>query len=166
MTKVWVTADTHFRHENIITYCDRPFAYAKDMDEQLIKRWNSVVAPDDVVYHLGDFIFGKHNQEAQDIFDSLNGRKHLIVGNHDRDWVKKLGWVSYRNHFEILCGDSAIIMKHRPMLTWLFKNIGTVHIHGHTHGMSKPIRNRIDVGVDCHNFYPVLLSDLISEVKV
>lgn len=51
-------ADTHFNHENIIKYCDRPFSNTKEMNEYIIQKWNSVAKEDDVVYHLGDVGFG------------------------------------------------------------------------------------------------------------
>ena len=50
-------ADTHFNHENIIEYCNRPFKNAKEMSEYIITKWNSVVTQKDIVYHLGDVGF-------------------------------------------------------------------------------------------------------------
>ena len=50
------------------------------MHEVMIDRWNSVVRPNDIIYHLGDFAFGRHNIK---IAERLNGKKRLIMGNHD-----------------------------------------------------------------------------------
>ena len=55
---IYFIADTHFNHENIIKYCDRPLSNAKEMNEYIIQKWNSVVNEDDIVYHLGDVGFG------------------------------------------------------------------------------------------------------------
>ena len=81
--KLYVTSDTHFNHKNIIKYCNRPFNDVYEMNETLINNWNSVVTPEDIIYHLGDFGFGT-KEELQEIFDRLNGYKYLIMGNHDR----------------------------------------------------------------------------------
>jgi calcineurin-like phosphoesterase family protein len=48
-----------FFHRNIIQYSNRPFESVEDMNEQMIQRWNKQVKKDDIVYHLGDFAFGK-----------------------------------------------------------------------------------------------------------
>ena len=53
----FIIADTHFFHENIIDYCDRPFKDWQEMNAVMIERWNEVVTPEDEVYHLGDCIF-------------------------------------------------------------------------------------------------------------
>jgi len=34
------------------------------------------------VYHLGDFGFGIF-ESLQEIFNKLNGKKHLVMGNHN-----------------------------------------------------------------------------------
>jgi hypothetical protein len=70
----WYTSDHHFGHKNIIAHNSRPFASVEEMDEALIARWNSVVGPDDVVYHLGDFSFGPQAY----YLPRLNGEKHLV----------------------------------------------------------------------------------------
>ncbi len=74
-------ADTHFNHENIIKYCNRPFKNSKEMNEYIISKWNSVVTKDDIVYHLGDVGFGS-TEELKKLVSSLNGTKILIRGNH------------------------------------------------------------------------------------
>ena len=49
------TADEHYGHKNIITYCDRPFRTVYEMDGEIVKRHNEVVSEDDIVVHAGDF---------------------------------------------------------------------------------------------------------------
>ena len=78
-SKVWVTSDTHFLHENIIKYCDRPFKDKEEMTEALITTWNEQVGDDDLVIHLGDVTFSKD----YDVLSLLNGKKILVLGNHD-----------------------------------------------------------------------------------
>lgn len=49
--KIFVTADTHFLHGNIIAYCGRPFT-SETMTDELVDRWNAVVGKDDLVIHF------------------------------------------------------------------------------------------------------------------
>jgi calcineurin-like phosphoesterase family protein len=79
---VFFTSDTHFGHTNILKYCDRPFSSTEEMDEEIIRCWNSVVKPDNIVFHLGDFAFGTIAQ-WETYRNRLNGHIHLILGNHD-----------------------------------------------------------------------------------
>lgn len=76
-------SDTHFGHANIIGYENRPFESLSQMDNILIKNWNSVVKKNDVIYHLGDFAFHYDEQKLKDLLSKLNGHKVLIIGNHD-----------------------------------------------------------------------------------
>lgn len=86
---LFFTSDTHFGHKNIIEYCNRPFSSVGEMDEEIIRRWNNVVEPSDVVYHLGDFTLGGERQ-AREYFCQLNGRI-FVLGNpwhHDHRWLE------------------------------------------------------------------------------
>ena len=85
--KVFIISDTHFGHENIIKYCNRPFSSVEEMDEKMIKNWNETVSNNDVVLHLGDFGLGKKEYIAS-IVKRLNGKKILIMGNHD-NWSEQ-----------------------------------------------------------------------------
>lgn len=48
-------------------------------DEMLIEKWNEAVGENDTVLHLGDFAF----RGVEDYSSKLNGRKILLLGNHD-----------------------------------------------------------------------------------
>ena len=85
--KVFVISDTHFGHANIIKYCNRPFRDTTEMDEAMIKNWNETVSNNDVVLHLGDFGLGSKEYIAS-IVKRLNGKKILIMGNHD-NWSEQ-----------------------------------------------------------------------------
>lgn len=80
--KVYFTSDTHFFHERIIDYFQRPFTSVKEMNEALINNWNSAVPTDGIVFYLGDFAKGD-SAIWSDILCRLSGHIHLIAGNHD-----------------------------------------------------------------------------------
>ena len=82
------TSDQHFGHFNIIRLCSRPFETVEEMDEALLSKWNAKVKADDTVYILGDLFF--RAAKVEPILKALNGRKHLIVGNHDHTWMKRV----------------------------------------------------------------------------
>ncbi|MBQ3466911.1 MAG: metallophosphoesterase, partial [Oscillospiraceae bacterium] len=75
-------ADMHFDDADIIAYDNRPFDSVNEMNETLAERWNRVVAPDDLTWILGDFCTGDSESWARHL-SRLNGRKALIIGNHD-----------------------------------------------------------------------------------
>ena len=52
--KTFVISDPHFGHKNIINYCRPEFSSTEEMDGLIIKNWNKVVNPEDVVFVLGD----------------------------------------------------------------------------------------------------------------
>ncbi|MBQ9694048.1 MAG: metallophosphoesterase [Kiritimatiellae bacterium] len=78
-------ADTHFGHDKI--RAKRGFATVEEMDECLIANWNLRVTPQDHIYIAGDLMY-RNACHARDYLSRLNGKKHLVIGNHDRAWMK------------------------------------------------------------------------------
>lgn len=89
MSRILYISDTHFGHRNIIRYENRPFSSVQEMNEELIRRWNSVVTPEDTVVHGGDFALC-NKEVATHICHSLNGYKVLVKGNHDGNTKRML----------------------------------------------------------------------------
>jgi calcineurin-like phosphoesterase family protein len=169
MRNIWFTADTHYLHANIIRYTGRPFDNADEMDEALIYNWNSVVGVSDVVYHLGDFAFGRGStpEKITGIINRLHGQINLIPGNHDRD--KKIKNISrlrvVDSIYTIKPAKMKITLCHWPMMSWPGSHKGSWHLFGHVHGKLETESLSFDVGVDANNYTPVHLDDVIMHMS-
>jgi len=152
------TADTHFGHRGIIGSCSRPFASVEEMDRELVARWNAVVRPGDIVYHLGDFGWAADETGLRKLFGKLNGRKYLVLGNHDldkrtgqcREDLAALPWEAPPTHrMEVRDGGHRVILDHYAGRTWSASAHGSFLFFGHSHGRLDPYGRSRDVGVDC-----------------
>ena len=162
----WISADAHFGHYNIIKLCNRNFDDDIHMNSRLTDNWNSVVRPDDNVIHLGDFAF--RGNSADTYIKNLNGNIWFVLGNHDKD-LKKFFGDAIVKHFNgktyrilppetmINIDNQYIVLSHYSMRSWDGQFHGVWQLYGHSHGKLKDDPNAlsIDVGVDCHNFYPI-----------
>jgi len=161
---IFFTSDMHFGHAKIIEYSNRPFKNVNHMNQELIKRWNNRVNPQDVVYHIGDFSM-KGVKNAIYWESKLNGKIVHIQGNHDRNNGVKTYIVKCIMHF----GGKSIYCEHRPP-----HHSGDVPhgcdfmICGHVHekwkfkkidGYDGPI---INVGTDVWNYEPVSVHSLLK----
>jgi calcineurin-like phosphoesterase family protein len=163
---VWLTADTHFGHENIVRLCGRPFSSVDEMNSTIVERWNDVVAENDDVYHLGDFAYRCDPSRALEIALSLNGVKHLVPGGHDMGRSGRM----LNGAFEVLpplttlnvYGIPIIVMCHYPLSSWWNRSRGSIMLHGHSHGKIPLKRRRVDVGVDSWEFRPVSLDEVCA----
>lgn len=129
--RVFFVSDTHFGHRKMVAMENgeriRPFATVEEHDEEIVRRWNETVDPRDVVYHLGDVVI---NRRALQTCARLNGRKKLVMGNHDNFRVDE-----YMQYFESLHGAvqfSKCILSHVPVHTNQLKRF-VANIHGHLH---------------------------------
>jgi calcineurin-like phosphoesterase family protein len=163
---VFFSADHHFGDARARTFYRRPFASVADMDRAMIERWNAVVQPADVVWHLGDFAVRQTADRVETLLRVLNGRKHLVVGNNDNDAVTgSAGWLSVHAYAELVVDGVRLAMCHYPFRTWRDMNKGAVNLHGHSHGRLKPLLRQFDVGVDVYDFGPVTLADILTRPK-
>lgn len=135
----------------------RPFADTREMDEALIRNWNAVVRPDDLVYHLGDFSFGLHDKpRVRSIFERLTGRKILILGNHDYgesnavvEAIAELPWEQVTQQLLVNDEGEKVFLAHYAQRTWPGIRRGAWHFFGHCHGSLSAYGRSRDVGVDC-----------------
>lgn len=165
MSNTWFIADTHFGHANIIRFCNRPFGSIDEMDEAMIERWNSVVGPNDVVWHLGDFAFYKSYEKLLSIFSRLSGNKFLILGNHDYDNTQRLPWLGQRQMQTLMFGKQPIVLCHYGLRVWDRSHHGALHLYGHSHGTLPGDSQSLDVGVDCWDFTPVNIEQVRDRMK-
>jgi len=175
MPSVFLTSDTHFGHAGVCKFLRddgvtklRPWDNPEDMDEEMVKRWNETVRPNDKVYHLGDVVI---NRKALSIMHRLNGDKVLIRGNHDifRD-------DEYRIHFRELRAYhvmNGMILSHIPIHSDSLGRFGT-NIHGHTHSNRVKVEvwgeYEIDTRYHCvcveqTDFRPILFEDVIKRIN-
>lgn len=209
MSKIWFTSDTHFGHGNIIKYCLRGygsraerlaefasydsnfdemqqkskllFADPDEMNRVMIERWNSVVAPEDTVYHLGDFAMGNLKYVASYV-EALNGRIRLVKGNHDCDskWnvkkeVRDAGFESINDQLFVEVDGYKLWLAHIPMSTAPDKRNYErpdptedydIALCGHVH--DKFVVNdfgNINVGCDNFEFTPRSLSEILDAAE-
>jgi calcineurin-like phosphoesterase family protein len=164
----YFTADQHFGHRNIMRYCKRPFETTQDMDATIVEKHNAVVTAEDTVYHIGDFVMCRPDEENRvaKIVKKLNGTHILIWGNHDG--LKPLqyieaGFQSAHTSLVMGIGDHIVVLCHDPAVATV--RIDRLWLCGHVHGLFKTIGNVVNVGVDVWNFAPVSEKELEPLVK-
>jgi calcineurin-like phosphoesterase family protein len=164
---VYFTSDHHFGHAGARSLYRRPFASVAEMDGQMICRWNSVVEPGDVVWHLGDFSVRQSPERVASLLSALHGQKHLIVGNNDDAGVIGCaGWQSVQSYAEVTVDGTRLVLCHYPFRTWRNMGRGWVNLHGHSHGRLKPLRRQFDIGVDTWEFRPVRLEQVLGSTPL
>lgn len=172
---IFFISDLHVGHKNVLKFDKRPFVDTDEMHTEMIKRWNSVVGDDDIVYYLGDLAFARDELTKWFIY-SLNGKIHFILGNHDKmkDIVKLGRWESvheYGTEINVKDDDSIgsrgsngyqrIIMSHYPIFSWNKAHYGSWHLHGHCHGSLMVSqqdyykRKVMDVGCNVIDYTPI-----------
>jgi calcineurin-like phosphoesterase family protein len=170
---IWLTADLHIGHYNIIRYCERPFKDLDSMHEIIISRWNNKVSDDDIVYILGDLGFVKRSGNIiSDVIERLNGRKILIRGNHDKGekvWYLDNGIDKIFDNYVTMEGsllshyplvpdiyDGKKVKKIKEMLSEVYRREKcNFHYYAHTHRLPVEGENFMNVGMDLHDFFPV-----------
>ncbi|MSP03326.1 MAG: metallophosphoesterase [Acetobacteraceae bacterium] len=163
---VWFTSDNHFGHTGARSLYRRPFASVAEMDRQMVHLWNSVIEPNDEVWHLGDFAVRQPPERVASLLAELHGQKHLIIGNNDNAAVTNCpGWKSVQAYAEATVDGTPLVLCHYPFRTWRNMAKGWINLHGHSHGRLKPMPRQFDAGVDVWDFRPVTLAGIIQRTK-
>lgn len=165
---IWIISDTHFNHTNIIRYCDRPFSNSKEMDECMIERWNSVVRPQDKVYHLGDVYMSGERRYISSILHSLHGHKRLILGNHDNGKDQTLQQNFQKIELWRMFPEFGLLLTHVPVHQSSLRKSGRngspdfelKNIHGHIHNRKSPEGPYQNVSVEAIDYTPTNIEEL------
>jgi len=164
---VFFTADTHFGHGGARSLFRRPFASVAEMDGALVANWDTVVTPEDEVWHLGDVAVRLDRTRVEALLARLHGRKHLVTGNNDGPATSAaLGWESVQPYAEATLDGVRLVLCHYPLRSWRDMGRGAWNLHGHSHGRLAPMPRQADVGVDARDFRPVTLAELIAARRV
>lgn len=188
----WFTSDQHWDHRNIIEYCSRPFASLSHMVDGMVERHNSLVAPGDDVWHLGDFALDPRT--ALRVLPRLNGRHRLVSGNHD--WTHPLRSEGKRRKGELMYSEAGFVSIHADVFLPVpeFGLVRMTHmpydgdsrsgpdrhaewrptpmneavlLHGHVHErwQWRPEHRMLNVGVDVWDWRPVSLAQVLEVVR-
>ena len=177
-------ADLHLGHKNAIVFDNRSFENVDQMDDEIIKRWNSVVKKEDHVYVMGDIALKSPNIVISYV-KKLSGHIHLIIGNHDRlnDEYRKC----FESVDELLVIDDYIYGQKRKVALchyWIpfypLQRYGLYFLHGHTHNskeyrLEEEMKQKIrDNGIRCEaynvgcmfqEYYPQTLEQIVERQK-
>lgn len=163
MPNIFLISDTHFGHANILKFVRadgsavRSFQSVEEMDEHIVERWNSVVKPQDKVYHLGDVSMSKSNIAT---VGRCNGHKRLVLGNHDNHPIHL-----YLPFFEAVYGSRMLdrmLLSHIPVHP---ESIGKsiANVHGHVHNSVPALHygpRYYNVSSEVLDYTPIALEDL------
>jgi len=155
-------------HENVISFCNRPFKSVEEMGAVLIENMWKVVDLEDELWIVGDFAFGpkaKDQEKLAALFEQLPGaKKHLVIGNHDLSPTLALPWDSINQMVEVRDGPhrQAHTLCHYPLITWNHVRRQALHMFGHVHNNWLGSRNAVNVGVDVWDFMPVSFEQVVE----
>lgn len=184
MKNIWFTSDTHFCHDRGFLYQPRGFNSIKEHNEAIVENWNSIIDPDDIIYHLGDTMLNDNNVGIN-FFNSLNGHIFLIRGNHDtenrlnqiKNECKNIvigghGWDFPYAEIQKINGYT-FYLSHYPTITSSVENMAplkqhVINLHGHTHSNNTFYNDMpfcYNVALDAHKCFPVSFDTIISDIE-
>lgn len=174
--KNYYISDLHLGHANCIKFDGRPFADVKEMEQEIVLRWNSKVRDEDHVYIVGDVAY-RDSKEVHTVLEELKGHIHLVFGNHDPQFVMKderamrrfesAEWI-----MRIKDEDRLVVLCHFPIVCWDKKHFDSYHVYGHVHAkinddtvyMMKQ-ENAFNCGCMLNNYEPCTLEELAENKR-
>jgi calcineurin-like phosphoesterase family protein len=163
---VFVIADLHLGHANIIRYCSRPFLFpdSAEMDHVLIKNWNYTVSSKNRIYYLGDLRYGQDAGPAAQYRKRLRGDIVFIRGNHDDPGDGSV------THIETVSEGIPFFLVHDPADAPPGYDGWVVHGHHHNNDLRNyPFLNftgrRVNVSAELTGYKPVSLREIAGRIR-
>lgn len=177
MNKIYFSSDLHFMHNQNFIYEPRGFSSVYEMNEAIIKNFNEVMDWTDTIYILGD-CFLNDNAEGMKLMRRIPGKVHIIWGNHDSDVRKQLmqneGFACHGYATMVKLNGYNFYLSHYPTITSncdedkpLKRRVINLCAHSHTKDRFSDMDKGLiyHVELDAHNNYPVLIDDIIEDIK-
>lgn len=167
------TADLHLYHNNMIEYASRPFKDLNAMHSHITKAFNSILTVDSDLYIVGDvtLLSSEFGGRIKKALAAINGRKHLVIGNHDTWKVRnylEAGITTVHSAGSFKHEGIRFFMMHDPAEYLCVENGTNVLLCGHIHTLFKhlfPEKRIINVGVDVWEYKPVSIEQIMQIVK-
>lgn len=176
--KIWLSSDFHLGHNKEFLYRPRNFESIEEHDNKIIENWNSIVSKEDECYILGDLILN-NNEAGIEKLSRMNGRWHIVLGNHDTDTriqlysqlphvievvyatvFKYKGYHFYCSHYPTITSNLDI---DKPLKNRVISLCGHSHYKNRFEDMDKGLIYHCEL--DSHNNYPILIDDIIEDIK-
>lgn len=157
---IYFISDTHFGHENIIAYDNRPFESIEEHDLALAENINDVLKPGDTLWHLGDVAWSReaynvwHERRRKDI------NLHMLTGNHDYRIKGKGVWPDTH----LLKAEVDVWLSHYPHRSWPGSFHGSLHLFGHVHGNLLAEGRTMDVSANVIGYRPISLEAVVEMI--
>ena len=162
--RIFFIADTHFGSDAVRRYENRPFNDAEEMDRVMTERWNSVVRPGDIVWHLGDF--GAEGCEKQ-VVSKLNGNILFVKGNHDTESNSYYRQAGFREVYDYpVLFQGFWLLSHDPQ--YVSENTPYANIFGHVHQNPMYLtcgRHHFCVSAERIDYTPISFDEIIKAVR-
>lgn len=159
-------SDHHLYHNKIIQFSRPQFASVEEHNEILRELHNQTVKPEDTVWFLGDVILSINDDFAFEFLKTFNGKKNLILGNHDTayrvrryvdifDKVLAYHTIDQRNGRE-----AGMVVSHVPVHESELNERFSFNIHGHLHDKSVNDPRYLCVSMEQINYKPISLEQI------
>lgn len=175
--EIWLTSDLHIGHDQPFIWQERGFKSVQEMNEEIVKRYNEIVHPEDIVYLLGDIIMGDSDETIK-YLDRLVGNKIIVRGNHDSEhrislykahgcqvvdalYLKYRKYNFYLTHYPCITSNYD---KDEPLRVKMINVCGHYHTKNKFEDVDRGLTT-YHVEVDAHNCYPVNIDKIIQDLK-
>ena len=178
MSKIYFTSDLHLGHDRDFIWGPRGFKSVYEMNDTIIKNWNSIVQLEDDVYILGDLMLNDNNVGIAAI-KQLKGKIHVIRGNHDAPARMELyrncynivevtegqffqynGYHFYLSHYPTICSN---LDEKKPLKNRVINLCGHRHIKNKFADMDKGLIYHVEL--DAHDNNVVSIDTIIENIK-
>ena len=162
--KFYIISDTHFGHDKIINWCQRPQNHEDLMIQSMAK-----ISHQDCLIHLGDFCIVDDLKWHKKL-EYVSCRRILVLGNHDSksySWYMNNGWHFACDSLKIQYAGYNVCLSHKPQ-SW--DGDWEVNVHGHLHNLGHRDHEFRELkkwhklyAPELFNYQPIELAKLIQQ---